>query len=91
MTIDKICKRNTWRALATASFAGVLTDGGCNNGPKFADSKDAVNNSLTPNNLGRIHISQDRGKEVMTLTGTFSNSGQKSQAEDIAKQAAPLI
>ena len=78
-----------WKAVATASLAGILMIGGCNNGPKYADSKDAVNNSLTQNNLGSIHVAQDRDKGVMTLTGTVPNDGQKMQAENVAKQAAP--
>lgn len=78
-----------WKSLAVASLAGVLMIGGCNNGPKYADSKDAVNNALTQNNLGAIHVSQDRDKGVMTLTGTVPNDAEKTQAENVAKQAAP--
>ncbi len=78
-----------WKAIVTASLAGVLMIGGCNNNPKYADSKDAVNNSLTQNNLGAIHVAQDRDKGVITLTGTVPTDDQKAQAESIAKTAAP--
>ncbi len=78
-----------WSAIAAASLAGVLMIVGCNNNPKFSDSKDAVNNSLTQNNLGSIHVSQDRDKGVITLTGTVPTDDQKTQAESIAKTAAP--
>lgn len=78
-----------WKALATASLAAVLVIAGCNSSPKFADSQGAVNNALTANNLGAIHVSQDRNKGVMTLTGTVPNDDQKTQAESLAKQAAP--
>jgi hyperosmotically inducible protein len=78
-----------WKAIATATLAGVLMIGGCNSGPKYADSKDAVNNSLTQNNLGAIHVAQDRDKGVITLTGTVPSDDQKTQAASIAKTAAP--
>ena len=78
-----------WKAMATASLAGALMIAGCSNNPHYADSKDAVNNALTQNNMGAIHVSQDRDKGVMTLTGTVPNEDQKTQAESIAKQAAP--
>jgi BON domain len=61
---------------------------GCNNGPKYPDSESAVNNALTQNNLGSIHVSQDRDKGVVTLTGTVPNQDQKAQAENVAKGAA---
>ena len=77
------------KALVTAGLAGILVIAGCNSGPKYADSVGAVNNSLTANNLGAIHVSQDRDKGVMTLTGTVPNDDQKTQAESLAKQAAP--
>ncbi len=78
-----------WKVLGTASLAGILMIGGCSSSPHYADSKDAVNNSLTQNNLGAIHVSQDRDKGVMTLTGTVPTEDQKTQAESIAKEAAP--
>ncbi|MGC1920255.1 MAG: BON domain-containing protein [Acidobacteriaceae bacterium] len=77
------------KVMAIASLAAGLVIAGCNSNPKFPDSKSAVNNSLTQNNLGAIHVSQDQDKGVITLTGTVPSDGQKSQAESIAKQAAP--
>lgn len=82
-------KGNILKIVAAAGLAGVMAIAGCNNGPKYADSKDAVNNALTQNNLGSIHVSQDRDKGVMTLTGTVPADDQKMQAENVAKQAAP--
>jgi hyperosmotically inducible periplasmic protein len=78
-----------WKALVVSSLAGILMIGGCNSNPRYADSKDAVNNALTQNNLGSIHVAQDRDKGVMTLTGTVPTDDQKTQAESVAKQAAP--
>ncbi|MEO8724736.1 MAG: BON domain-containing protein [Acidobacteriaceae bacterium] len=77
-----------WKAFATAGLAGVLMIAGCSSSPHYADSERAVNNALSSNNLVAVHVSQDQDKGVMTLTGTVSNQGQKTQAEDLAKQAA---
>jgi hyperosmotically inducible protein len=77
------------KLFAIASLAAGLVVAGCNSHPKFPDSKDAVNNSLTQNNLGAIHVSQDQDTGVITLTGTVPSDSQKSQAETVAKQAAP--
>jgi hyperosmotically inducible protein len=82
-------KNGITKAFAIASLAGGLLIAGCNNNPKYPDSKEAVNNSLTENNLGAIHVSQDQGKGVITLTGTVPSDSQKTQAESVAKQAAP--
>lgn len=89
MTKNVVSGSMVWKAIATASLAGVLMIGGCNSNPKYADSKDAVNNSLTQNNLGAIHVAQDRDKGVITLTGTVPTDAQKTQAESVAKTAAP--
>ncbi|MEO6964944.1 MAG: BON domain-containing protein [Acidobacteriaceae bacterium] len=77
------------KACVVASLAAGLMVAGCSSNPKYPDSKDAVNNSLTQNSLGSIHVSQDRDKGVITLTGTVPADDQKSQAESVAKQAAP--
>ncbi len=77
-----------WKAFPTACLAGVLVIAGCSS-PHYGNSEGAVNNALTSNYLGAIHASQDRDKGVMTLTGTVSNQDQKTQAESLAKQAAP--
>jgi hyperosmotically inducible protein len=82
-------KNGITKTFAIASLAGGLLIAGCNNNPKYPDSKEAVNNSLTENNLGAIHVSQDQGKGVITLTGTVPSDSQKTQAESVAKQAAP--
>ena len=89
MARKQIGNNLAWKAFATATLAGVLMIGGCSSSPHYADSKDAVNNALTQNNLGSIHVSQDRDKGVMTLTGTVPNQDQKTQAESVAKEAAP--
>lgn len=82
-------KKSTTRMFAIASLVVGLVIAGCNSNPKYPDSKEAVNNSLTQNNLGAIHVSQDQNKGVITLTGTVPADSQKKQAESVAKQAAP--
>ncbi|MGC1870920.1 MAG: BON domain-containing protein [Acidobacteriaceae bacterium] len=77
------------KVIAIASLAAGLVFAGCSSNPKYPDSKEAVNNSLTQNNLGAIHVSQDQNKGVITLTGTVPSDSEKTQAESVAKQAAP--
>lgn len=82
-------QKSMTKVFAIASLAAGLVVAGCNSNPKYPDSKDAVNNSLTQNNLGAIHVSQDQDKGLITLTGTVPTDSQKTQAESVAKQAAP--
>jgi hyperosmotically inducible protein len=68
---------------------GALAIAGCHNQPAHPDEKSAVTNSLNSNNLNSVSVSQDRDKGVITLTGNVTSDDQKSQAETLAKQAAP--
>ncbi len=78
------------RALGTAAvLAAVLAVGGCNKQNAHPDEKSAVDNSLSSNQLGSISVSQDRDKGVITLKGDVDSQDKKSQAESLAKQAAP--
>jgi hyperosmotically inducible periplasmic protein len=70
-------------------LAGALAIAGCQNKPAHPDEKSAVTNSLNSNNLSNVSVSQDRDKGVMTLTGDVNSDDQKTQAENLAKQAAP--
>ena len=74
---------------SAAVLAGALSIAGCHNQPAHADEKSAVTSSLNSNNLSSISVSQDRDKGLITLTGDVSSDDQKSQAENLAKQAAP--
>jgi hyperosmotically inducible protein len=74
---------------SAAVLAGALAIAGCHNQAAHADEKSAVTSSLNSNNLNSVSVSQDRDKGVMTLTGDVSSDDQKSQAENLAKQAAP--
>jgi len=67
----------------------ALAFAGCNNHVAHPDEKAGVTNSLGSNNLSDVSVSQDRDKGVITLTGSVSFNDQKTQAELLAKQAAP--
>jgi hyperosmotically inducible periplasmic protein len=73
---------------AAVLLSGAMVIAGCNKA-SHPDEKAAVNNSLNSNNLSAVSVSQDRDKGVMTLGGNVDNADAKSQAESLAKQAAP--
>lgn len=76
-------------ALVVAAFSAMLIVGACNEKPKHADVKDAVDTAMTRNDLGVVKVSQDRDKGLLTLTGDVETPEKKAQAESVAKQAAP--
>jgi hyperosmotically inducible protein len=61
---------------------------GCHHS-SYPDAKGAVQDTLKANNLGKIDVSQDRDKGVMTLKGDVASDSDKQQAEDLSKKAAP--
>jgi hyperosmotically inducible protein len=73
--------------IGSAALAGILAFAGCNK--QFPDEKTSVTNAMSSNNLNSVSVSQDRQKGVMTLTGNLASDDQKTQAENLAKQAAP--
>jgi hyperosmotically inducible periplasmic protein len=74
---------------ATAAVLGsLLVFAGCEKAA-HPDEKAAVTNSLNSNNLSAVSVSQDRDKGVITLSGNVASQDLKSQAETLAKQAAP--
>jgi hyperosmotically inducible protein len=73
---------------SAAILAGALAIAGCDK-PAHPDEKSAVTDSLKNNNLNAVNVSQDREKGVMTLSGNLDSQDMKTQAENIAKQAAP--
>ncbi len=75
---------------SAAVLAGALTIAGCHNEPAHPDEKSAVTNSLSSSSsLSNVSVSQDRAKGIMTLTGNVASDDLKTQAESLAKQAAP--
>jgi hyperosmotically inducible protein len=74
---------------SVAILAGALVVSGCNNKPAHPDEKSAVTTAMSSNNLSDVSVSQDQDKGVMTLTGNVASADQKSQAETLARQAAP--
>jgi hyperosmotically inducible periplasmic protein len=71
-----------------AVLAASLVVAGCQSAT-HPDEKSAVTNSLASNNLKAVDVSQDRDKGVITLTGNLPSQDLKTQAENLAKQAAP--
>jgi len=74
--------------LATIMVGGLIL-AGCKDQPSHPDEKSAVTTTLNNNNLSQVGVSQDRDKGVITLKGNVDSDAQKSQAETIARQAAP--
>jgi hyperosmotically inducible protein len=72
---------------AALLMGSAMVIAGCNK--THPDEKDAVTNALKNNNLGSVDVSQDRDKGVMTLKGDVAADSDKTQAESLAKQAAP--
>jgi len=70
-----------------AVLAGALATAGCHK--QFPDEKTPVTDAMTTNNLKDVSVSQDREKGVMTLSGDVASDDQKTQAQNLAKQAAP--
>ncbi|HUN85063.1 MAG TPA: BON domain-containing protein [Terracidiphilus sp.] len=75
--------------IAGSLFVCGLAISGCHNQPAHPDEKAAVKDSLKSNNLGNVDVSQNRDKGVITLTGNVDSDSAKTQAESLAKQAAP--
>jgi hyperosmotically inducible periplasmic protein len=72
---------------SSAVLLGVLSLAGCKT--SHPDEKSQVTSSLNSNNLSAVSVSQDRKNGVMTLTGNVESQDLKTQAESLAKQAAP--
>ncbi|MFZ0705230.1 MAG: BON domain-containing protein [Candidatus Korobacteraceae bacterium] len=83
------CTKFKAMALVAAAFAAVLILGACNNNPQHPDVKDAVDTAMTRHDLGVVKVSQDRDKGVLTLSGDVETPDKKSEAESVAKDAAP--
>jgi len=83
-----IGKRSYFSFIGISLLAAFLLVG-CNRASQHPDVKDAVNSAMTQNGLGVVKVAQDRDKGVITLTGDVESADQKSQAESLAKQAAP--
>jgi hyperosmotically inducible periplasmic protein len=75
--------------LLSGAFLGMLAAGsiaGCSTTPtKSADVADSIRQSMDQAGLKDVSVSQDRDKGVVTLTGTTTSEGDKSQAESIAR------
>jgi hyperosmotically inducible protein len=75
--------------LVMAALTTLLILGACNNNAQHPDVKDAVDSAMTRNDLGVVKVSQDRDKGLLTLSGDVETAEKKTQAESVAKEAAP--
>lgn len=89
MTSIRKAHQLTVVGLLISASVTLFTFTACNRSSEHPDEKDAVNSAMTSNGLGVVRVSQDREKGVMTLSGDVESSDQKTQAESVAKQAAP--
>jgi hyperosmotically inducible periplasmic protein len=53
------------------------------------DEKTAVYAALEKNDLSSVMVAEDRRSGVLTLTGIVDDDGRRTQAESLARQAAP--
>jgi hyperosmotically inducible protein len=84
-------KRTSTR-LALLAFAGVALVGllalvGCQS--DHPDVKQAVYNTLDQHDMRSVEVFQDRRKGEITLRGIVGSADQKTQADQLAQQAAP--
>jgi len=75
-------------ALATASVAVTVVCGACSASRKAPDVSDNIRKSLDQAGLTKVHVSQDRDKGVVTLTGDVPADADKARAESLAKSNA---
>ena len=60
----------------------------CSNNTKAPDVTDNIRHALDSAGLSDVRVSQDRDKNVVTLTGNVATDGDKGRAESIAKSNA---
>lgn len=60
----------------------------CSNNTKAPDVTDNVRHALDSAGLTDVHVTQDRDKNVVTLTGNVPTDDDKGRAESIAKSQA---
>lgn len=76
-----------WLLGSVAVLAGTLVLAGCHG--RHPDDKMAVYAALSQHNLNSIEVFQDRESGMLTLRGIVGSPDQKSNAENVARQAAP--
>ena len=74
---------------AALVLGSALAVSGCKNNASHPDEKSAVTQALSSSDLGKVDVSQDRDKGVMTLKGDLASDADKTRAGELAKQAAP--
>jgi osmotically-inducible protein OsmY len=75
------------RTLLALLCAGTLA--ACSSAAKSPDVSSSIRSSLDANGLKDVSVSQDRDKGIVTLGGHVAADADKTQAETLAKNAAP--
>lgn len=78
-----------WTVVLIALFSVSLLVGCSKERANTPPAKDNVEQALKQNGLNNINVDENRDKGVITLKGDVSTDEQKSQAEELAKTAAP--
>jgi len=76
------------RVFAAAPILAFVLTLGCNTQTKSPDVSGQVRQGLDQAGLSDVHVSQDRDKGVITLTGNVASDQDKSKAESVAKANA---
>jgi osmotically-inducible protein OsmY len=76
-----------WLALAGVALVGLLALVGCQH--QHPDVKQGVYSALSQHDLRSVEVFQDRDKGEIKLGGIVGSPAQKTNAEQVAQQAAP--
>jgi osmotically-inducible protein OsmY len=76
-------------ALAAVLLLVVGLGVACSNNKSAGVDKSQIKDQLKQANLNDVNVKVDNDKKVVTLDGNVQTDDQKSQAEQIAKSAAP--
>jgi len=74
--------------IASLALAAMGVLAACSSTPRSPDVAANVRNSIKSESLKDVSVSQDREKDVVTLTGKVRSEADKAQAESLAKSIA---
>src|SRR5260370_9501195 len=79
----------TWKTLPIPLVSLTMACGlACTNKAKAPDVSASVRQALEQAGLRDVSVSQDRDKNVVTLTGNVATDSEKTQAESIVRSIA---
>jgi osmotically-inducible protein OsmY len=77
-------RKRVFLAISIACLAGACAS----RNAAAPDVTGSIRQSLAQANLKNVSVAQDRDKGVVTLSGRVASTGEKSQAESLARSAA---